>query len=72
MWDTSALIPLFYGDHLHHEACMGSFERLDVAQGFCASHRLIEAYSSMTRMPGKYRVPADQARSFIAELREKL
>jgi hypothetical protein len=51
---------------------MQSLDRLEAGEGFCASHSLVEAYSSMTRMPGKYRVPADRARSFIADLREKL
>ena len=70
--DTSILIPLFYGDHLHREASIRAVERVQAGDGFCGSHSLVEAYSSLTRMPGKYRVSADRARLFIADLREKL
>ena len=70
--DTSVLIPLFYGDHLHHDASIRAAERLQAGEGFCGSHNLVEAYSSLTRMPGRYRVSAERARVFIAGLREKL
>jgi predicted nucleic acid-binding protein len=70
--DTSVLIPLFYGDHTHHESCVRVIDRLDVDTGFCGSHSLVETYSSLTRMPGKYRVSAERARLFIGDLREKL
>ena len=70
--DTSVLIPSFYGDHPHHNACIRVLDRLDANTGFCASHSLVETYSSLTRMPGKYRVSAEKARLFIASLREKL
>jgi len=69
--DTSVLIPLFYGDHQHHDASIRAVERLQPGEGFCGSHNLVEVYSSLTRMPGRFRVSADRARLFIADLREK-
>ena len=70
--DTSILIPSFYGDHPQHDDCIRVFDRLETDAGFCGSHSLVETYSSLTRMPGKYRVSAERARLFITSLREKL
>lgn len=69
--DTSVLIPLFYGDHQHHEASIGAVERLQPGERFCGSHNLLEVYSSLTRMPGRFRVSAARARMFLTSLREK-
>jgi len=70
--DTSILIPLFYGEHPHHDSCVRIIGRLQTNTGFCSAHSLVETYSSLTRMPGKYRVSAERARLFIATLREQL
>ena len=70
--DTSTLIPLFYGDHPHHDASVRIMEGLAEHTGFCGAPNLVEAYSTLTRMPGKYRVSAEKARLFIADLRDKL
>jgi predicted nucleic acid-binding protein len=69
--DTSVLIPLFYGDHHHHDASIRAVESLQAGEGFCGSHSLVEVYSSLTRMPGRYRVSPERARLFVADLREK-
>ncbi len=69
--DTSVLIPLFYGDHQHHDASIRAFERVQPGEGFCGSHNLLEVYSSLTRMPGRFRVSAERARLFIVGLRER-
>jgi predicted nucleic acid-binding protein len=70
--DTTILIPSFYGDHPHHDDCIRVLDTLHTHTGLCGSHSLVEAYSSLTRMPGKYRVSAERAQLFIASLREKL
>jgi predicted nucleic acid-binding protein len=70
--DTSVLIPLFYGDHPHHDSCIRIIDRLQTNTGFCSAHSLVETYSSLTRMPGKYRVSAERARLFVAALRDQL
>jgi predicted nucleic acid-binding protein len=69
--DTSVLIPLFYGDHQHHEASIGAVERLQPGGGFCGSNNLLEVYSCLTRMPGRFRVSAERARLFITGLRDR-
>jgi predicted nucleic acid-binding protein len=70
--DTSILIPLFYGDHPHHDSCVRTIDRLSTNTGLCSAHSLVETYASLTRMPGKYRVSAERARLFIADLRGRL
>ncbi|MGO9263223.1 MAG: PIN domain-containing protein [Bryobacteraceae bacterium] len=59
--DTSILIPSFYGDHPYHDASIQIVDRLEMDAGFCGSHSLVETYSVLTRMPGKYRVSAERA-----------
>lgn len=36
------------------------------------AHSLAEVYSTLTRMPGKYRISAEQAMLFISNIRERL
>jgi predicted nucleic acid-binding protein len=38
----------------------------------CGAHSLAEVYSTLTRMPGKYRVSGEQAMLFIGNIRERL
>jgi predicted nucleic acid-binding protein len=69
--DTSVLVPVFIADHEHHDASMGLFRRLG-GRSSCAAHSLAEVYSTVTRMPGKYRASADHAMLFLAEIRSRL
>jgi predicted nucleic acid-binding protein len=71
-FDTSALVPVFYGDHVHHAASLGRFIRFDRTTGCCAAHSLVEVYSTLTRMPGKHRISSEQAMLFIGSVRERL
>lgn len=61
-FDTSVLVPVFYGDHVHHRAGMDLFIQFDKCTGSCGAHSLAEVYSTLTRMPGKHRIGSDQAR----------
>jgi len=70
--DTSVLVPVFYGDHVHHAASLGVFTRFDKKDAGCGAHSLVEVYSALTRMPGKYRISGDQAMLFIGNIRERL
>src|SRR4051812_49427900 len=70
--DTSVLVPVFYGDHAHHDASLDVFTRFDKANVCCGAHSLVEVYSSLTRMPGKHRISSDQAMLFIGSIRERL
>jgi predicted nucleic acid-binding protein len=71
-FDTSVLVPVFYGDHVHHQASLDLFIRFDKSSGCCGAHSLAEVYSTLTRMPGKHRISAEQAMLFIGNVREKL
>ena len=70
--DTSVLVPVFYGDHVHHEASLSLFLQFDKSTGCCGAHSLAEVYSTLTRMPGKHRISGEQAMLFIGSIRERL
>jgi predicted nucleic acid-binding protein len=70
--DTSVLVPVFYGDHVHHAASLAIFTRYGKEEACCGAHSLVEVYSAMTRMPGKHRISGDQGMLFINDLRERL
>jgi predicted nucleic acid-binding protein len=70
--DTSVLVPVFYGDHVHHQASLALFIRFDKSNGCCGAHSLAEVYSTLTRMPGKHRISGEQAMLFIGSIRERL
>jgi predicted nucleic acid-binding protein len=71
-FDTSVLIPVFYGDHVHHKASLDLFIRFDKSTGCCGAQSLAEVYSTLTRMPGKHRISGDQAMLFVSSIRERL
>jgi predicted nucleic acid-binding protein len=70
--DTSVLVPVFYGDHVHHKQSLDLFIQFDKTTGCCAAHTLAEVYSTLTRMPGKHRISGEQAILFIGSIRERL
>jgi predicted nucleic acid-binding protein len=71
-FDTSVLVPVFYGDHVHHQASLRRFIEFDPSTGCCGAHSLAEIYSTLTRMPGKHRISGEQAMLFIDGVRERL
>jgi len=71
-FDTSVLVPVFYGDHVHHQASLALFIQFDKSTGCCGAHSLAEVYSTLTRMPGKHRISGEQAMLFIASIRDRL
>ena len=71
-FDTSVLVPVFYGDHVHHEASLELFIQQDKSSGCCGAHSLAEVYSTLTRMPGKHRISGPQAMLFVGDIRERL
>lgn len=70
--DTSVLVPVFYGDHVHHQASLEVFTRYGRKDACCGAHSLVEVYSALTRMPGKYRISGEQAMLFVGNIRERL
>ena len=71
-FDTSVLVPVFYGDHVHHRASLELFIQFDKSTGCCGAHSLAEVYATLTRMPGKHRISSEQAMLFISSIRERL
>lgn len=71
-FDTSVLVPVFYGDHEHHAASMERFLGFHRKQACCGAHSLAEVYSSLTRMPGKHRISGEQAMLFLSDIRDRL
>ncbi|MGC9200066.1 MAG: PIN domain-containing protein [Acidobacteriaceae bacterium] len=71
-FDTSVLVPVFYGDHVHHQASFELFLQHDKSSGCCGAHSLAEVYSTLTRMPGKHRISGAQAILFLTNIRERL
>src|SRR5476651_2004071 len=71
-FDSSVLVPVFYGDHVHHKASLELFIKFDKATGCCGAHSLAEVYSTLTRMPGKHRISGQQAMLFIGDILERL
>jgi predicted nucleic acid-binding protein len=71
-FDTSVLVPVFYGDHEHHAVSLSLFLQFTKDDACCGAHTLAEIYSTLTRMPGKYRVSGDQAMLFVGSLLERL
>ena len=67
-FDTSALLPVFLEDHMHHEPSLKLFLTANKKQSFCAAHTLAEIYSVVTRLPGKHRLSGEQALLFLDEV----
>src|SRR5882724_4691386 len=71
-FDSSVLVAVFYGDHVHHQASLELFIQFQKSTGCCAAHSLAEVYSTLTRMPGKHRISGEQAMLFVGGIRERL
>jgi predicted nucleic acid-binding protein len=72
LFDTSILVPVFYGEHVHHEASLALFIQFDKSTGCCGAHSLVEVFSTLTRMPGKHRISGAQAMLFVDSICERL
>ena len=71
-FDTSVLVPVFYGNHEHHAPSIAVFKRYSSRDASCAAHSLAEVYAALTRMPGRERISGEQAMLFLGTLRERL
>jgi predicted nucleic acid-binding protein len=71
-FDSSVLVPVFYGEHVHHKASFDLFIQFDKSAGCCGAHSLAEVYSTLTRMPGKHRISGEQAMLLVSNIRERL
>ena len=71
-FDTSVLLPVFYADHPRHEESVAVFRAENKRQSACAAHSAAELYATLTRLPVRPRIAADQAMLFIESLRERV
>jgi predicted nucleic acid-binding protein len=71
-FDTSVLLPVFYGDHPRHDESVAIFRAQGRRQTACAAHSAAELYATLTRLPLRPRIEADQAALFVDSLRERV
>jgi predicted nucleic acid-binding protein len=71
-FDTSVLLPVFYGDHPCHEQSLETFLTYGKSETACAAHSAAELYATMTRLPVRPRIGADQAMLFIESLSRRV
>jgi len=71
-FDTSVLVATSVEAHEHHERSFALFARADRKTAGCAAHSLAELYATLTRLPGKARLSADQALLFLDSVEERL
>jgi len=71
-FDTSVLVAACVEGHEHHERSLTLFSRADRKSACCAAHSLAEVYATLTRLPGKLRMSADQALLFLDSIEERL
>jgi predicted nucleic acid-binding protein len=67
--DSSVLVPVFLGDHIHHDASLALFLDSEKSKSSCAAHSLAEVYSTVTK---KYAINGDYALRFLKQIRERL
>lgn len=68
-FDSSVLVPVFLGDHIHHDASLALFLDSDKRKACCAAHSLAEVYSTVTK---KYGVDGVYAILLLKQIRERL
>ena len=70
-FDTSVLIAAFLEDHEHHGPSFAALIAADQKHSCCAAHSLAEVYSTLTRLPGRHRLSAEQALLFLETIRDR-
>ena len=70
-FDTSVLVATVLAQHPHHAASFAAYRRADKRSSACAAHSLAELYATLTRLPGKQRLGADQAILFLDDVRQR-
>jgi predicted nucleic acid-binding protein len=71
-FDTSVLVAASVEVHEHHARSFALFTGADRKTACCAAHSLAELYATLTRLPGKTRLSADQALLFLDSVEERL
>jgi predicted nucleic acid-binding protein len=71
-FDTSALVPAFSDDHVHHEPSLAALRKASLKDSCCAAHTLAELFSTMTRMPDPHRASPEEAMLLLETVVERL
>lgn len=71
-FDTSVLVPVFVPGHEHHDRSIAAFSRAEPGTSSCAAHSLAELYATVTRLPGVYRMSAEQAFVCLGAIEQRL
>lgn len=70
-FDTSALVPVFQSDHIHHRSSTAVF-RAAGRDDCCALRTLAEVYATLTGLPVRPRVTGPGAIAILKQIRERL
>ena len=70
-FDTSVLVATSVEGHEHHERSFALFIDADRKTACCVAHSLAELDARRTRLPGKFRLSADQAILFLDSLEDR-
>ncbi|MFY9672888.1 MAG: PIN domain-containing protein [Terriglobales bacterium] len=70
--DTSVLVAAAIESHEHHQRSLALFSGANRRTASCAAHSLAELYSTLTRLPGKVRLRADEALLVLDSVEERL
>ena len=69
-FDSSALIPVFYADHEHHNASASVF--LPAGKGFLCPSFAGEVYASLTGLPIRPRITGPEGSAIVSQIRGRL
>jgi predicted nucleic acid-binding protein len=70
-FDTSVFIAAFGRGHASHEASLKLVASANKKRSACALHTLAEVYATMTALPVKQKILADQALRFVQDARDR-
>ncbi|HVO56905.1 MAG TPA: PIN domain-containing protein [Dongiaceae bacterium] len=71
-FDTSVLIAVFLGDHVHHDASLRIFAAATKNDAACSTHTLAEVFAVLSALPLKPPISAEQAGLFVGEVYQRL
>jgi len=71
-FDTTVLVAAVLEEHPNHPASFRAFSTATRTNAFCAAHSVAEMYATLTRLPGKQRLSADQALLVLSAVEDRL
>ena len=68
---TYVFVAAFWKGHPQHHSSLQLVSRANRKQSSCAAYTLAEVYATMTALPVRDLIPADQALLFVEEVRNR-